>query len=154
MMRVNLLCVGRCKERYLQQGCAEYAKRLQAFCKLNVIELPEERLHDSIDEGIRGEGDRLLAKMSGSYAIALCVEGRQMSSPAFAELLSGLPLSGHSSLDLVIGGSYGLDERVKAACQLRLSVSEMTFPHQLFRVMLLEQLYRAFCIGGNIKYHK
>ena len=154
MQKITVLCVGKLKEKFYLDATAEYAKRLQAFCKLNMIELPEERLHDSIDGVIRGEGDRLLAKMSGSYAIALCVEGRQMSSPAFAELLSGLPLSGHSSLDLVIGGSYGLDERVKAACQLRLSVSEMTFPHQLFRVMLLEQLYRAFCIGGNIKYHK
>lgn len=154
MMAVNLLCVGKCKERYLQQACDEYAKRLGAFCKLRIVELPEERLRDSEEAVRRGEGDRLLAKLGRGYRIALCVEGKSLSSPAFADLLAGLPLAGHSALDLVIGGSYGLDERVKAACQLRLSVSAMTFPHQLFRVLLLEQVYRAFCIGGNIKYHK
>lgn len=155
MLSVQVLCIGKLKEKYLVQGCQEYAKRLQSFCKLTVTELPETRLHDSVDSVLADEGQRLLAKLpAGGYHIALCVEGQTCSSPQLSQLLQKKALAGISQFTFVIGGSYGLHEQVKKACQMRLSVSPMTFPHQLFRLMLLEQIYRAFSIGANTKYHK
>lgn len=160
MMNLTILCVGKLKEDYLRAACAEYQKRLSAFCRLTVTELEETRLPDrpsraQIDAALADEGVRILAKLpKGAYAVALCIEGDKLSSEQLAARLSALASGGSSAAAFIIGGSFGLDEAVKARCALRLSMSDMTFAHQLARVMLLEQLYRAFSINANTKYHK
>lgn len=160
MMNLELLCVGSLKERFLREGCGEYIKRLSAYCKLTVKELPEYRLKTDpspkeIQKGLEKEGDAILSQLSGREAlIPLCIEGKTLSSPAFSDYLRGLPLQGTSSAVFVIGGSYGLDERVKKKGDLLLSISPMTFPHQLTRLILLEQIYRAYSLMGGGKYHK
>lgn len=160
MMNVTLLCVGKLKEDYLRAACAEYQKRLGAFCRITVTEVAEERLPErpgaaQIDAALAGEGTRLLAKLpGGAYPVALCIEGERYTSEQLARNISTLAANGTSALVFLIGGSYGLAEPVKAACRLRLSMSDMTFAHQLARVMLLEQVYRAFSINANTKYHK
>lgn len=160
MMNVTLLCVGKLKEDYLRAACAEYQKRLGAFCRLSVIEIAESRLSDrpsqaQIDAALIEEGERILAKLpANTYPVALCIEGQKMSSEQLAVIIASLAANGTSSLAFIIGGSFGLSEKVKSACRLRLSMSDMTFAHQLARVMLLEQIYRAFSINANTKYHK
>ena len=159
-MNVTIVCVGRLKEDYLRAACAEYAKRLQAFCRFNVEETEAEKLPDDpsqaeIAAALEKEGDRILTTLpKGAYTVALCVEGRQQSSEELAELLTNIPVQGNGAAAFVIGSSYGLSDKVKRAAQLRLSMSKMTFPHQLARVMLMEQVYRAYCIVNNRKYHK
>lgn len=160
MMNVTLLCVGKLKEDYLRAACAEYQKRLGAFCRLSVIEIAESRLSDrpsqaQIDAALIEEGERILAKLpANAYPVALCIEGQKMSSEQLAVNIASLAANGTSSLAFIIGGSFGLSDEVKSACRLRLSMSDMTFAHQLARVMLLEQIYRAFSINANTKYHK
>lgn len=159
MFGVTVLAVGRLGEKYLAEGCAEYLKRLGAYCKAQVIEIPEFRLPDrpseaDIQRGLRQEGEAILTRLPrGCMAAALCVEGRQLTSPALARTLEGWALE-CSGAAFIIGGSWGLSDEVKRRAQLRLSLSEMTFPHQLARLMLLEQLYRAFNISHGGKYHK
>lgn len=158
MVTVNLICIGKLKEDYLRAASAEYQKRLSAFCRLNIIELPEHRLPQSpsdaeIARGIEVEGEAITAKLEG-VAIPLCIEGQQLSSEALADRLQRYMVGGESELSFIIGGSYGLADTVKAAGALKLSMSPMTFPHQLARVMLLEQIYRAFSINQNTRYHK
>ncbi len=160
MWRVTLLCVGKLKEAYWRDACAEYEKRLGAFCKLTIVEVAEERLPDEpnatqIYAALEAEGKRLLAQWPrDSVGAALCIEGKELDSPALSRRIDAWALEGMSHLTLVIGGSYGLSEEVKRQAALRLSMSPMTFPHQLARVMVLEQLYRAFQISINGKYHK
>lgn len=160
MMNVTLLCVGKLKEDYLRAACAEYQKRLGAFCRLSVIEIAESRLSDrpsqaQIDAALIEEGERILAKLpANAYPVALCIEGQKMSSEQLAVNIASLAANGTSSLAFIIGGSFGLSNEVKSACRLRLSMSDMTFAHQLARVMLLEQIYRAISINANTKYHK
>lgn len=160
MLSVHILTVGKLKERYLAEACDEYRKRLRAFCKLNVVEVEECRLPENpsqaqIDAGILEEGRRLLAKVpGGSYLISLCVEGESLSSPELAQEFARVTLDGVSSLVFVIGGSHGLSDQIKDRSKLRLSMSRMTFPHQLARVLLLEQIYRAMTINENHRYHK
>ena len=141
MLRVTILCQGRLKEKYFLAACEEYQKRLTAFCKAEITELPE-------------NGDIAAKIPKGSYVIALCIEGQKLSSPALAELIARRSLGGDSHLCFLIGGSDGLSPAVKAAADYRLSMSDMTFPHHFARVMLLEQLYRAFTINAGTKYHK
>ena len=141
MLNVKLVCVGTLKEAYLRDAVKEYEKRLGAYCKFTTAELKDDfQLPAAVD-------------IKRAYKIALCVEGKQHSSEEFAAMLDKTALS-HGELVLVIGGSDGLPEAVKAMCDYRLSFSRMTFPHQLMRVILLEQLYRAFNINSNGKYHK
>lgn len=160
MLNITILAVGKLKESYWREASAEYIKRLSAFCKMEVVELPEYRLSDNpspaeIARCIQKEGEEILSKVPrDGYFIPLCVEGKEISSEALAEKLRQLPVEGVSRLVFAIGGSYGLSDAVKARGQLRLSVSKMTFPHQLFRVMLLEQIYRGFMIGAGNTYHK
>ena len=160
MIGVTLLCVGKLKEAYWREACAEYCKRLGAFCRISVVEVDEERLPANpsdaqIAAGIEGEGKRLEARIpADAFVAALCIEGDGLTSPQLSAALEKAAVSGKSSVVFVIGGSHGLWERVKARAQLRLSMSRMTFPHQLARVMLLEQTYRAFQISANGKYHK
>jgi 23S rRNA (pseudouridine1915-N3)-methyltransferase len=160
MLNVTVLCVGKLKETYLREACAEYSKRLGGFCRFAVTEIEEERLPDTpsaaqIDAALQAEGRRLLSKVpSGAAIVALCIEGKLLSSPELSEYLDRLAVGGVSHVAVVIGGSFGLSEEVKTAARLRLSMSPMTFPHQLARVMVLEQIYRAMQISAGGKYHK
>ncbi len=159
MVEVTLVCVGKLKEKFYLDACAEYIKRLGAYCRLTVLELPEERKPESpspaqVEAALFREAEAIKrAVPRGSALIAMCVEGREMSSEKLAETLAGLAMSA-SKLAVVIGGSDGLHESVKAQAALRLSMSPMTFPHHLARVMVLEQLYRAYSIMNGGKYHK
>ena len=141
MLNVNIVCVGTLKEQYLRDAVKEYSKRISAFAKLGIKELKHE------NEIIPALNDK-------SYKIALCVEGKQLSSEELASKMEELPTSGISDITFVIGDSDGMTESTKAKCNFRLSFSKMTFPHQLMRVILLEQIYRAFTIINNGKYHK
>lgn len=141
MLRVSVLCQGRLKEPWYADACREYIKRLGAYCKAEVTELAE-------------DGDVLSRIPKGAYVIALCIEGRKLSSPALAAELEKLAGRGVSRVCFLIGGSDGLPDAAKQQADLRLSMSDMTFPHHLARVMLLEQLYRAFTITAGTKYHK
>ncbi len=160
-MTIEILCVGKLKEKYWQDAAAEYSKRLGRFCTLKITELPEARLSGSspADEAavIKAESDALLAKLDkgpASYCIALAVKGQALSSEQLAEKTAALTLSGKSRIAFVIGGSLGLSKELLDACDMRLSFSAMTFPHQLMRIVLLEQIYRAFKINAHETYHK
>ena len=159
MLGLTIITVGTLKESYLRDAAAEYEKRLGAFCRLNSVNLKEEKLPDSPSEGqiemaLRKEGERILAQMpKKSYKIAMCVEGKQLSSEELADKLGQIG-STHGEVCLVIGSSHGLDPSVKNACDMRLSVSKLTFPHQLMRVILLEAVYRGFNILKGTHYHK
>ena len=155
MRKLSLLCVGRLKEPFYKDAAAEYVKRLSRYCNPDVTELPEVRLPDNpsaaqIRAALEKEAASILKRLpSDAFAVALCIEGQLFSSEKLAELLSR-----HASPVFVIGGSYGLHDSVKDAAALRLSMSPMTFPHHLARVMLLEQLYRACQINARGQYHK
>ena len=159
-MNVTLICMGRLKEDYLKSACAEYQKRLSGFCRFTVEEIEAERLPDDpsdseIAAALEKEGERILAKIPrGAYTIALCIEGKQQTSEELAELIRHIPVWGSGSAAFIIGSSFGLSDKVKASAQLKLSMSKMTFPHQLARVMLMEQIYRAYSIINNRRYHK
>ena len=140
MLNVKLVCVGTLREAFLRDAVKEYEKRLQAYCKLTTVELKDDR----------GLADAVSGK---SYKIALCVEGKQISSEELSALVEKATVSGQGNLTLVIGGADGLPESVKAMCDYRLSFSKMTFPYQLMRVILLEQLYRACNISAGGHYH-
>lgn len=159
MLRVTILAVGGLKETYLREACAEYLKRLGTFCKPLVVEITEQRLPPDpsgaeIAKCVRMEGAALLEKLpKGALPVALCIEGEQFSSERLADWLALTPQAA-SHVAFLIGGSHGLSDEVRQSAKLRLSMSRMTFPHQLARVMLLEQVYRAFSIGSGAKYHK
>lgn len=158
MIAVTLYCVGNLKEKYWREACGEYEKRLGRFCRFSCVELEEYRLPADpspaqIEQGLAEEGRRILSRISARETVAaLCIEGKKITSPQLGRLLEEQAMAG--PLALVIGGSYGLSPQVKERAHLRLSMSDMTFPHQLARVMLLEQLYRGFMIQSGGKYHK
>ena len=160
MLSVQILCVGKLKEAYWRDACAEYTKRLAAFCKFRITEVDEARVPENaspaqIEEALRQEGERLLSHTpNGSRMVALCIEGREQSSEGLAVQIDALAVNGVSNITFVIGGSWGLSPEVKRRSDIRLSMSPMTFPHQLARVMLCEQIYRAFQISTGGKYHK
>lgn len=160
MLSVRLICVGKLGEKFWTDAVREYEKRLSAYCRLEIIELPEQRLPQSPSPGeiaaaLAREAQAITAKIpSGAQVIALCIEGKTLSSEAFADKLSEMTTHGVSRLCLLIGGSCGMDSALKARAALRLSMSPMTFPHHLARVMVLEQLYRALNILAGGKYHK
>lgn len=159
-MNVNIICIGKLKEKYLKDAIEEYSKRLSRFCKLKIIELPESYLPESYSEAeknsaLEKEADSVISALKGTdFIISLCVEGKQKTSEDFADLISKNMANGKSNFAFIIGSSCGLSERVKALSHFKLSFSEMTFPHQLMRVILLEQIYRGFKIISNEKYHK
>ena len=159
MIGVKLITVGTLKEEYWRSAAAEYQKRLGAFCRFEEVQLKEEKLSDrpsdaEIRSALEKEADRILAQIpQRAYPIAMCVEGKQLSSEELAEKLSNVAET-HSEICFIIGSSYGLSERVKTACRTRLSVSKLTFPHQLMRVLLLEAVYRGFQINKGTQYHK
>lgn len=159
MMNVTVIAVGKLKESYLRDGCGEYIKRLGAYAKVNVIEIHEERASDNpsrneINTIIEKEGERIIAKIpKGAAVIPLCIEGKEYSSPDFSKLIENISMN-NSHLCFIIGGSFGLSNVVKALGKYKLSFGKMTLPHQLARMVLLEQIYRAFSISNNSKYHK
>ena len=145
MIKVNIVCVGKIKEQFYRDAVAEYVKRLSRFCRAEICELAEGR-------SLEDEGETILRRVRG-YVIALCVEGQKLSSTGFAARIKQL-CDGGEEITFIIGSSCGLAEKVKAAARLKLSFSDMTFPHQLMRVILCEQIYRAFMINGGGEYHK
>lgn len=160
MLSVYLICVGKLKEKFYKDACAEYVKRLSSYCKLTIVEIPEAKLPKDptlgeITNALDKEGDAIRAKLPpNARIVALCVEGRMRASEEVAQMF---PMTGYSQdkhLVFIIGGSYGLHPSVKAEAQIQLSMSPMTFPHHLARVMLLEQIYRAFKINEGSSYHK
>ncbi len=160
MLNITVLCVGKLKEAYWRDACAEYQKRLGAYCRLSVIEVEECRAPDAPSPAqlaavIEEEGRRLLAKIpTGAAVVPLCIEGESVTSEGLTDKIERLTVGGVSHLVFVIGGSWGLSEAVKRAGRWRLSFSPLTFPHQLARVLLLEQLYRCMQIRTGGKYHK
>ncbi len=160
MLAVKLICVGKMRERFFIDAFAEYAKRLQAYCRLECVELTEQRLSDEpspneISAALAREAIEIGRSIPpDAYVVALCVEGRQMKSEGMARLIAARADSGKPRLCFLVGGSFGLDESVKRRADMCLSMSEMTFPHHLARVMLAEQIYRGFKINEGSKYHK
>lgn len=160
MFHVRLICVGKLKEKFYREACAEYEKRLKGYCQLDIIELPEQRLPErpsqaQIDGALYKEAEAIRAKIpAGSRVIAMCIEGKELSSEKLADQLADWMGSGTSQICVLIGGSCGLDSNLKQSAQMRLSMSPMTFPHHLARVMVLEQLYRALNLAAGGKYHK
>lgn len=160
MQRVTVLCVGKLKEKFYIDAAAEYTKRLQRHCKLELIELPEQRLPDDpspaeIQKALRVEGDAIREKLpKGGAVIALCIEGKPCSSEELSRRMADFGVQGKTQLTFLIGGSVGLDEELKRRADWRLSMSPMTFPHHMARIMLLEQIYRAYQIADGTKYHK
>ena len=161
MLSVHLICVGKLKEKFYREAVEEYLKRLKGYCKLNLVELPEVKLPQDpslgeIQAALDKEGDAIRAKIpAGSSIVAMCVEGKMRSSEELAQMVSAW--SSHNSakhLVFVIGGSYGLHPSIKKEAWVQLSMSPMTFPHHLARVMVLEQIYRAFKINEGSSYHK
>jgi 23S rRNA (pseudouridine1915-N3)-methyltransferase len=144
MLGLKLVCAGRLKEKYFSAAAKEYEKRLSPYYKYELTELPERS----------PSGDFISAVPKGAFSAAMCIEGEKMDSEALAAFIDRLALSGKSRLCFIIGGSDGLPDSVKAFADMRLSMSDMTFPHHFARIMLLEQLYRAATISGNANYHK
>ncbi|MBK1637326.1 23S rRNA (pseudouridine(1915)-N(3))-methyltransferase RlmH [Rhodovulum adriaticum] len=159
-MNIDIICIGNIKEKYYTEAIKEYLKRLTPYSNVNIIELDEHKLpnkasNQQIEDGMEKEGEAILSKIGDrSYVIPLCIEGRQLNSKKFAGKIEDITLEGYSNITFIIGGSYGLSPQVKAKSNLKLSFSKMTFPHQLMRVILLEQIYRAFRILRNEPYHK
>lgn len=159
-MNITIIYVGGAKDGYISEGCAEFEKRIGAYAKLSQIELKECRVGDESSAAARklameNEAKRIAEVLpKKSRKIALCVEGKQMSSPAFAEKIEKLKDEGCSHIVFIIGGPYGLDESIKSLCDMRLSLSEMTFNHRMARLLLLEQIYRALNISAGGNYHK
>ena len=160
MLAVRVVCCGRLREKHYIEAMREYEKRLGALCRFEVCELPEQRLGDSpsraeIDAALEREAALIEKQIEpGAYVWAMCVEGRALSSEELAGEIAGLAVRGRSRLCFIIGSSFGLAGRIKRMSDERLSMSRMTFPHHLARVMLTEQIYRAFMINSGSKYHK
>ncbi|MBR3149993.1 MAG: 23S rRNA (pseudouridine(1915)-N(3))-methyltransferase RlmH [Eubacterium sp.] len=158
-MKINVIAVGKLKEKYLRDAVAEYSKRIGAYAKLNIIEISEHRCADNpspaeIQQVLTKEGEQIISKIpKGSFVIPMCIEGAQKSSEEFSAEIERLSLT-NGEITFVIGGSFGLSDEVKRLGKMKLSFSKMTFPHQLMRVILLEQIYRALSISHNSKYHK
>ena len=160
MMNITVLCVGKLKESFYISAVQEYEKRLKGYCKLTLLELPEEKLPNApsqaqINSALEKEAQAIFSKLpKRATLVALCIEGKELSSEQLAQKFQQWAISGVSAIALVIGSSYGLHPSVKQQAALRLSMSPMTFPHHLARVMLLEQVYRAFKINEGSLYHK
>ncbi|MDU1414603.1 MAG: 23S rRNA (pseudouridine(1915)-N(3))-methyltransferase RlmH [Clostridium sp.] len=159
-MNITLITVGKIKEKYLRDAIDEYSKRLSRYCKLDIIELPDEKTPDSASEKEElqikeKEGKNILSKIKeNSYVIAMDLKGKHITSEEFSSLIDNLGVEGNSNITFVIGGSLGLSEEVIKRANYKLCFSKMTFPHQLFRVMLLEQIYRGYRIIKGEPYHK
>mgnify|MGYP003295020957 FL=1 len=159
-MNVQIIALGKLKEKYLTDAVKEYEKRISAFAKFSITELEPERILENPSESeiaaaLEAEAEKITAKIpQNSLVIAMCIEGKQLSSEGFAKKINEAGISGKSNVVFVIGSSHGLSERIKKSAALRMSMSEMTFPHQLMRVVLLEQIYRSYRIMMGEPYHK
>ena len=159
MLNINVICVGKIKEKYLQDAINEYSKRLSKYCKLNITELPDEKIPDKVNNSLseqikEKECNKILEHIKkDSYVIALNVAEKQLSSEDFSKKIEDISMI-NSNITFIIGGSLGLTKKLLDSCNFKLSFSKMTFPHQLFRVFLLEQIYRAFKISNGENYHK
>ena len=160
MQKVTVLCVGKLKEKFYTEASAEYVKRLGRHCKIEIVELPEFRLPEAPPEGdvqraLTQEAAAIREKLpKGGAVIAMCIEGKLLSSEDLSKKLEQLAVSGKTQLTFLIGGSFGLHQSIKDTADLKLSMSPMTFPHHMARVMLLEQIYRAYQISDGTRYHK
>ena len=160
MLQVKLICVGKLREKFYIEAFEEYRKRLSGYCRLDCADIPEQRLPENpsdaqVKAALEREGAEILRNIpADAFCVALCVEGKERSSEDFAALFRERELSGKPKLCFLVGGSYGMSETVKSRADLKLSMSKMTFPHHLARVMLAEQIYRAFKIGEGSRYHK
>ena len=159
-MEIRIITVGKIKEKYLNDGIAEYAKRLSRYCKLNFIQVPDEKTPDKASDALHRqiketEGNRLLGHIrEQDYVIALAIEGKMLDSVELSDLIAKLGVQGKSSIAFVIGGSLGLSDAVLKRADYKLSFSKMTFPHQLMQMILLEQIYRGYRIMNHEPYHK
>lgn len=158
MLEVKIICIGKLKEKYWRDAVAEYTKRLSAFCRFSIVELNEARVPQNpneaqIEKALEEEAKAVVAAVGRSTAYVLCIEGKMLSSENLASEINAAAVGGASSLAFIIGSSHGLHASVKSLGK-RISMSPMTFPHQLARVMLCEQIYRAFSIQAGTKYHK
>lgn len=160
MVHIDVVCVGKIKESYLKDAISEYSKRLSRFCKLNIIELTDEKIPDNCSENIaesikKKEGSNIISHLrKDSYIIALDLKGKEIDSVSFSKKIDNIYSNINSNISFIIGGSLGLSSEVLEHCDELISFSKMTFPHQLIRVFLLEQIYRAFKIINNESYHK
>ena len=159
-MRISIICVGKIKEKYLKLGIDEFKKRLSKYCKLEIIELDDEKAPENLsDKEIlmikEKEGKKILSKIKdNSYVIALAIDGKNLSSEELADTINNLGVRGNSHIVFIIGGSLGLSDEILSRANYKLSFSKMTFPHQLMRLILLEQVYRAYRINSGEPYHK
>jgi 23S rRNA (pseudouridine1915-N3)-methyltransferase len=160
MIHIDILCVGKLKEIYLKDASDEYSKRLSKYCQLNIIELQEEKIPNNpsekdIENVIIKEGNNIISQLKkDSYKICLDLKGKQFTSEEFSKKIENISTNYNSSITFIIGGSHGLSDDVLSNSNELISFSKMTFPHQLFRIFLLEQIYRAFKIINNENYHK
>lgn len=161
MQNIDLICIGKLNAPYFAAGVAEYQKRLGGFCNFRIVELPEVTIADKhasaqqIEKALQKEGEAILAAVrKGAYLVALCVEGKQISSEELAQCIADRAMSGAGDMAFVIGSSHGLSQQVKQAAAARISLGRITLPHQLARLVLTEQLYRACTINAGMKYHK
>lgn len=160
MVSVTVICIGKLKERFFSDACDEYIKRLSRFCNFNLRELSETAINENpsqsqIEACLKKEADLIEKEIpKDSFVIALCIEGKQISSQELSKKIEEASISGKGKITFIIGSSFGLSDKIKELSDFKLSFSKMTFPHQLFRVILLEQIYRAFSITNNMKYHK
>lgn len=160
MLHINLICVGKIKEKYLKDAISEYSKRLSKYCILNIIELSDEKVPENLNASLQNiiiqkESDKILSSMkSNSYNIALDLKGIELSSEEFSDTLNKIALNYNSNITFIIGGTLGMSDKLLQSCDKLICFSKMTFPHQLIRVFLLEQLFRAFKIQNNETYHR
>ena len=159
MLNINIVCVGKIKENYLKDAIAEYSKRLSRFCNLNIVELQDEKLPEKLNNSVINEvknkecGKMIQAIKKDSYIICLDLKGKEFSSEEFSKKIENIALNFNSSITFVIGGTLGLNDEILSLSNEKVCFSKMTFPHQLIRVFLLEQLFRAFKISNNETYH-
>lgn len=159
-MNINIIAVGKIKEKYIQEGLKEFSKRLSRYCKLNIIQIEDEKAPETLSEKdmliVKAkEGEKILNKIpASSFVITLVIDGKQLSSEGLAEKFEDIMVNGNNDITFIIGGSLGLDLEVIKRSNFKLSFSKMTFPHQLMRLILLEQVYRAWRIIKNEPYHK
>lgn len=160
MLHINIICVGKLKEKYLQDALSEYSKRLSKYCNLNIIELPDEKLPNNLNDSLinqikQKESNNILSHIEkGSYVLALDLKVKQFSSEEFSKKITDISLNSFSSITFIIGGTLGLYENVLKNSNELICFSKMTFPHQLIRIFLLEQIFRAFKISNNETYHR
>lgn len=155
-MNIYVLCIGKIKDRYIIEGISEFSKRMQAFANLEIIELKEFTKETSIELSIKKESEEIIKYLSklNSYEILLDLAGKELDSVSMSNYIENLKNSGISNICFIIGGSNGVSEELKKQVKLKLKFSAFTFPHQLMRLILMEQIYRWFSISNNIKYHK